>query len=354
MVLSYPSLVDGKPMDLMQIAREATQRILELRGDVMALYLAGSVARGDATPTSDIDLGAIISQWENSEVLKPPLIIKGVQVSCRLIPRMRLLDIRRIWLEDPILPFQILESIRLYDPENILLRLKQRLEVFSKDNHLFKEKIKRCLVFAEERGRQVLEYLGHGISEERGVTSLLYAVLYGIGPAVLMKAEVPPSQRRFLLRLEEACEVLDELPLYRKILQILGLEKVSETWASEAPSILEELHKKTFYALFKFCEPIYHKGINWLDRKTLDYVKAGAMELSLIGKHAAAIFCCMSLGARCLDLVEESTRYLPMNLRLEILKDFRRLFDLLEVDAEEIRERALRLKEVIQIFSGSL
>ncbi|MBS7609136.1 nucleotidyltransferase domain-containing protein [Candidatus Bathyarchaeota archaeon] len=354
MVLSYPSFVDGKSRDLMCIAKEAAQRILELRGDVIALYLAGSVARGDATPTSDIDLGAIISQREHSEVLKPPLFIKGVQVSCRLIPRMRLMDIRRIWLEDPILPFQILESIRLYDPEDILLRFKQRLEAFFKDKHLFKERIKRCLGFAEERGREVLEYLGHGISEERGVASLLYAILYGIGPAILMKAEVPPSQRRFLLRLEEACEVLDEPHLYRKVLQILGLENVSETWALGAPSILEELHKKTSYTLFRFCKPLYHKGINWLDRRTLDYVKAGAMELSVIGKHAAAVFCCMPLGARCLDLVEESAHYLPMNLRLEILIGFRRLFDLLKVDTEEILERAMRLKEVIQMFPKSL
>jgi hypothetical protein len=338
----------------MHLAREGAQRILELRRDVIALYLAGSVARGDATATSDVDLGAIIEGWEDSELLRPPLNIEGVQISCRLIPRLRLLNIRRLWLEDPILPSQLLESITFYDPENLLVRLKARLASLAKDGRLFKERIRLRLHFAEERSADVLEYLGHGISEERAVASLLYAVLYGIGPAILMKAEVPPSQRRFLLRLEEACEVLDDLPLYRKILQILGLERVSCLWAEEAPSILEGLHSKASHALLEFNKPLYHKGINWLHRGTLDYVKAGAMELTQAGKHAASIFCCMTLGTRCLDLVEESAPYLPLGLHLGILRDFRRLFGLLKDRPEDVKERALRLEEAVRMFYESL
>ena len=46
------------------IARQAAEDLLAERGDVLSIYVYGSVGRGDATPESDIDLHVVIDGTE--------------------------------------------------------------------------------------------------------------------------------------------------------------------------------------------------------------------------------------------------------------------------------------------------
>ena len=113
-------------VDRLAMAKQYVQEMLEKRDDIVGAFVVGSVARGDASEGSDIDLG-LVAEGMESEVLERAGIDTwrdGVYIEAALAPVEQYADVNKVLL-DKYAATQMNDALILYDPEGILARVQE-------------------------------------------------------------------------------------------------------------------------------------------------------------------------------------------------------------------------------------
>lgn len=108
-------------MNYLDIARAYLQELRHQRNDIVAAYVAGSVARGQATGLSDIDLVVIIAGEVDAALGRGGIDgwRNGIYIDAMLMAQERFVD-PEVLLQDPMKSTQVCEAVILYDATGLL------------------------------------------------------------------------------------------------------------------------------------------------------------------------------------------------------------------------------------------
>lgn len=108
-------------MNHMEIARNYLQEMLQRRDDIVAAYVAGSVARGQATDLSDIDLEVIVAGEVDAALGRGGIDgwRNGIYIDAMLLAKERFADPEAL-LQDPMKSTQLWDAVILYDATGFL------------------------------------------------------------------------------------------------------------------------------------------------------------------------------------------------------------------------------------------
>jgi predicted nucleotidyltransferase len=112
-------------VDRLEMARQYVQEMLEQRDDIVGAFVVGSVARGDATETSNIDLGLIIDGLKSDEILRGGVDAwrDGVYIELGLEPKDHYDDAERV-LQNPFAATHMKDALILHDPTGLFARVQ--------------------------------------------------------------------------------------------------------------------------------------------------------------------------------------------------------------------------------------
>jgi predicted nucleotidyltransferase len=104
-------------VDRLELAKQYVQEMLERRDDIVGAFVGGSVARGEATEASDIDLILIVDRLEGEEFRRAGIDEwrEGVYLDAALAPSHRYDDTERV-LTSYFQATQMNDALILYDP----------------------------------------------------------------------------------------------------------------------------------------------------------------------------------------------------------------------------------------------
>jgi predicted nucleotidyltransferase len=115
-------------VDRLALAKQYVQEMLEKRDDVVGAFVVGSVARGDATATSDIDLALVVEKEGvgTAWVERVDTWREGVYIDAHLVNAEKYSDAQKILL-DPIAADYIYGCRILYDPLGHYSRMRREV-----------------------------------------------------------------------------------------------------------------------------------------------------------------------------------------------------------------------------------
>jgi len=123
----------GRLETLREASRRVCSRILQKRSDVVAVFVVGSVARGNIHEQSDVDMSVLIEHGDNPE--RENFKELGCNVDIVYAP-LHLLKERLdygVGSEWEIDASNIVDSLVLYDPNGLIQKTKRELEVYPEE-----------------------------------------------------------------------------------------------------------------------------------------------------------------------------------------------------------------------------
>jgi len=108
-------------MEYLDIARDYLQELLCQRTDIVAAYVAGSVAREEAKDLSDIDLLVIVAGKVDASLGRGGIDRwhNGIYIDAMLVEEKRFVEVEAL-MQDPMKSTQLREAIILYDATGFL------------------------------------------------------------------------------------------------------------------------------------------------------------------------------------------------------------------------------------------
>ena len=159
--------------ELREAGRRVCEKILRERGDVVAVLVVGSVARGDIHEGSDVDLCVLV---ESGYAVREELIEGGCVVDVSYAPlnlwmeRLRR-DVGSMW---EINVSNILDSIVLYDPRGLVDRIKRELSRYPEEKR--RENFLHHFYMMGWHENSVKHYYARGSYDFAAIFSKLFAL----------------------------------------------------------------------------------------------------------------------------------------------------------------------------------
>ncbi|MFQ5795445.1 MAG: nucleotidyltransferase domain-containing protein [Candidatus Bipolaricaulia bacterium] len=115
--------------DHIEIAKKFVQEQLQKRDDLVGALLVGSVAKGEETEFSDIDLRLIVERVQEDLAKRVGIDAwrEGVYIDAFPVPRKIYTDIEKI-LEHPIRANDLNTGLILYDPTGVLAQTQKETQ----------------------------------------------------------------------------------------------------------------------------------------------------------------------------------------------------------------------------------
>ena len=154
--------------EILRGLKAAVRELVARYGDkVVALGLFGSLARGEATPKSDVDVIVIVRGWERSlerryriyEVLRKhtkrdvTIIDVSLRVAQELMKGRRSLTATMLNI--------LYDCIIIYDPEEVLANMIEIVRDYVKREGLVRYKVGRCYGWMRKDGKPMLGVKTH-------------------------------------------------------------------------------------------------------------------------------------------------------------------------------------------------
>jgi len=119
---------------LREASRRACERIVRKRSDVIAVYVVGSVARGNIHEKSDVDMMVVVEQGDDFKEERSEEI--GCNVDIVYSPlNLWKEELYHSWGSDwEVEVSSLVDSLVLYDPHGLIQKAKKDFEVYSEEN----------------------------------------------------------------------------------------------------------------------------------------------------------------------------------------------------------------------------
>jgi len=223
-----------------KIALEEARITIKEHPDLMAFFVYGSVARGNPTQSSDIDSISILKGISTPffRVAKRD----NVLISKEFHPKEYYQNIER-------LTHRVYDAWIIYDTCGFLSERQQKLFSYFYTPAAKKKRIAEHLVLAERD----LEKSMLAITKDNSSVPLhLRSFGEHIGMVLHEIVEWSPSMRRFICRMHEISQELDDEDIYTDLIDILGYGEFSTRWMRQAITGAEGLQKLMYgYSLDK-------------------------------------------------------------------------------------------------------
>lgn len=194
-------------MNYLDIARAYLQELQHQHNDIVAAYVAGSVARGQATALSDIDLEVIIAGEVDAALGRGGIDgwRNGIYIDAMLLAKERFADPEAL-LQDPMKSTQLWEAVILYDATGFLAQQQAAVRA----HFMEPQWLQARLTYWQTMMESALATLGDGVK-----ASDLLQICAGIGwftfacaSMPLVKAGITPSSAQLVTQLESVAPAI--------------------------------------------------------------------------------------------------------------------------------------------------
>jgi hypothetical protein len=232
--------------NFIRLGKLFSENILSEYDDILAIYIYGSVGRGEATPHSDLDIHVVLDRIKAPD--HEDRTIEGVTVGISYHSRaMYFTDLQALIQTPEGLEraakseglWELAHALPIYDPKGLIPKTQTAVAAICQNPDVIRLRTQLSL----NQAWQMLSEVNQALSQERLVYA--YACLYnltggdgtpGVIPlltkTVIQRAGLSLTTRRYIYRAYQACKKLDLLELYTGILRLLGIEESSPAYAS--------------------------------------------------------------------------------------------------------------------------
>lgn len=264
--------------EVKEIAQAEASEIIRRGGNVVSIFVYGSVARGDITNSSDIDMAIILDSDEKSYHITSR---NGVIISEEFHPKSDYIDVEK-------LNARVYDGWIIYDPTDFLRCRKSEFMKIYFTPRLKSARISGRIQSAKIALARAVVALSH--EDFESLPLHLRDFSENAGHVIVDMANKTPSMRRFIYNMKDIATSLDNPLLYEYMVQILGSDKTTQSWIDSAIDGVKNMQK-----LF------YTYPLNTQDEKereimssllSEEYVK-GTQELAENGELESALFPCL-------------------------------------------------------------
>jgi len=209
-----------------EIAREEALKIAQDRGDVVGIFICGSMADDKPVTYTDVDMRVIL----DSEHPPPTkyVIERGVPLEWIFLPKSKCEHLEDV-LNSPFLSLELAKAIILFDPIGFLAKLKMEVLVSYQHRAHVVARAKKLLNAAKEMYENVRECF----EEMRAVPFWrLRCFIFWTGETPPLLLNETPNHKKLLVYLKDVGERLGYPELYPLGLNTLGARDI-EKWEAE-------------------------------------------------------------------------------------------------------------------------
>jgi len=283
-----------------QVAREESLKLVEQRGDVVAVFICGSVAHGDPEEYSDVDLRVVI---DTEFDLPVPSFVRryGVPLEWTYCAKRQYEDMIQV-LNDPFISLETVGSTILYDPTNFIRDLIRDIKPVYKEHRYVKARAQNLL----EQPKQWLSSLRDMGEELSKLPEYVYAwhlrcIITILAKVVLVLTSIPPGGMKLFVSLRVSAERLQHEELFSLGLDAMGAQDITKEEVEEfADGIF-----KVFEYVNSMVDPCKLHHWTLLPDKR-EYYQLGTQWLVSRGFHREAIWPLLTVAPLCAMEIHEA------------------------------------------------
>lgn len=252
--------------NFIRLGKQVSAELLAERGDILAIYIYGSVGRGEATPHSDLDIHAVLDR-ENAPDHEDRTI-EGVTAGIAYHSRFMYFTDLQAWISTPEGLrraaraeglWELADALPIYDPNGLIPKAQAAAATLCQNPELIQLRTHISL----EQAWKTLVKVDYALSQESvyDAYARLYLLTGGDGsPGVIpilakiaiQRASLPLTTRRYIYRAYQACEKLSQSELYTGLLSLLGIKESSSAYAATV--------KERFLTAFDYAKSIFESA----------------------------------------------------------------------------------------------
>ena len=204
-----------------EIARSEAMKLAMERGDIIGVFICGSMAGDKPVTYADVDLRVIV----DSELKQPTTcaLVEGVPLEWVYMPKSKFENLEDV-LKAPFLALELAKAIILYDPTGFLENLK--MDVLTAYRH-------RVHVIARAQkllnaAKEMYEHVRQNFDTGQEVSPWnLRCVIFWTGETPPLLLNETPNHKKMFVNLKNIAPRLDCPKLYPMGLETLGVEDIT-------------------------------------------------------------------------------------------------------------------------------
>ena len=312
-------------------------------GEVMAVFLFGSIAEGTWTDSSDLDVGVIIDSAEGVDKRPTPFVLNGVPVELHVHASNSFEKAEVV--ASATLSSHIMNSITIYDPTNFFNSVKSKTAEIYFTKPFIQNRVYNCLDIAHDYIQNAERFLSEG-KLEFVPGSIHRATNSGIAMALFYSKKSNPTQRRCLSKLESILTDPEEQIIYYKIVDLVNLNEATSELATKAIVHGKKFHAALSHDLKRRRGPLWEKNKHWYNAIIRSYIIEGAKMLLQEKKYPASIFCTMML-ANSPEIYDQIMPHFAKKHQEEVLFLLRGIFLFEEIQKPKIHKKIQEARSIM-------
>jgi hypothetical protein len=192
-------------MNRIELARQYVEEMIAQRGDIVAAWIGGSVARGEETELSDIDLSLMVAATGAMSREGFDLWREGIYIEAGIISQQEFADLEAV-LNNPFRATHMNDALILYDPTGFVKQMQDAVRAV----YMQPQWLNKRLSFWLERLRTNLAQFKESVTARDAlrICAALGRFTYSCSSIPLLRAGITPSSTRSLLLLAPVAPVL--------------------------------------------------------------------------------------------------------------------------------------------------
>jgi len=252
-----------------RIAKQISSELLAERDDILAIYIYGSVGRGEATPHSDLDLHVVLDREKNAPDHEDRImegITAGISYHTKLL---YVADLQALANSPKELKnaakweglWELADALPIHDPEELVTKTQATAAIICQNPELIQLRTQLSLNRASETLTKVKDFL----SQERYMDAYVHfyhltggdgnpGIIPLIAKSMIQRASLALTTRRYIYRAYQASEKLSRVVLYTELVRLLGIKANNSDYVS--------LVRKHLLDAYDFAKSLFESVVN--------------------------------------------------------------------------------------------
>lgn len=196
-------------MNYVAIAQAFVQEQIQRRPDLIAAWVGGSVARGEHTESSDIDLGLMVDSVVGEDMNRDGVDAwwEGIYVEAAVVGKDAYTDLDMV-LQDPVKATHLNDALILYDPTGFLAQMQQSVRAV----YMAEQWLQKRLAYWIKEGETNMAILRTAVVQEDllKICEASANAVFSFIAIVLFHHGITPSSSRGIIQLEPVAQWIKE------------------------------------------------------------------------------------------------------------------------------------------------